>query len=193
MPGPRPKPDGERQRRNVPKKPPAGRSVVPAGVAHLPVEPPGPSSHWRPATKAEWRAVWIHPIMAAVDRALHEPELRRLFDLRDEREIIALIVRNQPVVEGSQGQDRMHPLYARLSTVESEIRQLEDRNGLNPKSMLDLGISFGQAKRSLDELAEGLNDNGEDGGDSGEEEDPRKVIDVGGSQARRSPPQARKA
>jgi len=175
MPGPRPKPDAQRQRRNAPKKPAVGRSVVPAGVSQLPVAPPKASTHWRPATKEAWTSVWVHPIMAAVDRALHEPELRRLFDLRDERETILIIVRADPMVEGSQGQIRMHPIYARLSAIEAEIRQLEDRNGLNPKSLLDLGLTFNQARRSLDELAKGANDDGQEDDDTDEEADPRQV------------------
>lgn len=185
MPGPRPKADAQRQRRNTPTKAAPGSRMLPAGVAQLPLDPPAPTKHWRAATKRGWAAVWTHPIMAAVDRALHEPELRRLFDLRDEREIIAAIVRASPVVEGSQGQERMHPLYARLSTVETELRNLEDRNGLNPKSMADLGISFAGAKKSLDDLAEGLeNDPTEECDD---ETDPRIVEATAVVTPRRSP------
>jgi hypothetical protein len=137
-------------------------------------------------TKTGWAAVWVHPIMAAVDRSLHEPELRRLFDLRDEREIISAIVRASPVVEGSQGQERMHPLYARLSTVETELRNLEDRNGLNPKAMADLGISFAGAKKSLDELAEGLEDDPTEDDGASEEADPR-TIEATATAVRRTP------
>jgi hypothetical protein len=148
---------------------------LPTPLATLPVKPPSASRHWRAKTKSDWQAVWVHPIMAAVDRALHEPELRRLFDLRDEREVISAIVRACPVVEGSQGQERMHPLYGRLSTVETELRNLEDRNGLNPKAMADLGISFAGAKKSLDDLAAGLEDGTSEDLDGEEEVDPRIV------------------
>ncbi len=148
--------------------------MLPAGVSRLPTKPPPATKHWLPATKRRWSAIWIHPIMAAFDRTLHEPQLRRYFNLLDEWELLSAIVRETPVVEGSQGQERMHPLYARLSTVETELRNLEDRNGLNPKAMADLGISFAGAKKSLDDLAEGLTDDPSED-DVDEDDDPRIV------------------
>ena len=177
MTGPRPKPEGQRQRRNPTKKPALGKSVIPAKIAApVAANVPKPTSRWRAVTKSDWKAIWSHPITMAMDRTLHEPQMRRLFDLRDDREVIAAIVRAEPVVEGSQGQSRPHPLMARLGQLESEIRQLEDRNGLSPKSMADLGVSFGAAKKSLDDLAQGIEDD-DDQGDFEDEEDPR-IIDI---------------
>jgi len=185
MPGPRPKTDAQRQRRNAPKKPATGRSVIPAGVAQLPVPPPEPTPRWIASVQEDWLAVWSHPVMAAVDRTLHERQLRRLFDLYHQREILTAIVEAQPVVDGSQGQERPNPMWARLGQVESELLALEDRNGLNPKALADLGITFAASKKSLAELAEGLTDDGSEDGQSGEEEDPRYVIEVGGTETPR--------
>lgn len=154
MPGPRPKPDAQRQRRNMPKKPATGTAIIPASAAEI---VPDPSPDWSDTVAADWQALWSHPILAAMDTALHEPTLRRLFDRRDEYRKLFAICMAAPLVEGSMGQSRANPLYSRLSAVESQLIALEDRTGLNPKAMADLGISFAGAVKSLDELAEGSN------------------------------------
>ena len=56
------------------------------------------------------------------------------------------------MVIGSQGQAVINPLYSALLKVDAEIRQLEDRIGMSPKSRISLGISIGQAKKSLADL-----------------------------------------
>ena len=46
----------------------------------------------------------------------------------------------------------INPLYSAMLKLDAEIRQLEDRIGMNPKSRVALGISIGQAKKSLADL-----------------------------------------
>lgn len=168
MPGPRPKPADRRQRRNEPKKGqlglPAGDS---AGITQLPAPPA--ARHWSAGIKTQWRELWTHTLAQAIDRTVHLPNLRLLFDLRDEREKMAAITRAQPLVEGSMGNVRPHPLFARLGVVEAKIIELEKSIGLNPKAALDLGMQFNEMQRSLDDLARsaGADDELED------EDDPR--------------------
>lgn len=179
-PGPRPKPAERRQRRNEPKKGSLTAVIPPESPKALPVPPA--CQHWSPRTKASWKALWGHALVQAVDRDVHLEMTRRLFDLRDEREKLSVIVRANPVVEGSQGQERAHPLYGRLGTVEGEILALEKEMGLTPKAALDLGLQFNEVRKSLDDLARSA------GGDEElDEEDPRlagvpttkaKVIDA---------------
>ena len=49
---------------------------------------------------------------------------------------------------------------------DAEIRSLEDRLGMTPKARLQLGVEFGKAVKTLDDLNKTLN--------ADEEEDPRK-------------------
>ena len=61
-------------------------------------------------------------------------------------------LREEPMSVGSQGQKILNPMYRQRSAVDAEIRQLEDRFGLHPKAGLQLGIVYGEAARSLEEL-----------------------------------------
>ena len=56
------------------------------------------------------------------------------------------------MITGSQGQAIVNPMYRQRTAVDAEIRQLEDRFGLHPKAGLTLGIVYGEAARSLEEL-----------------------------------------
>jgi len=141
--------------------------------------PPAPR-HWSAAIKAEWKGYWGHPLSQAADRTVHLHNVRTLFDLYDERDKVAIIVRAEPVTEGSQGQVRAHPLYPQLRALDGEILRREKEIGMTPKAALDLGLQFNEVRKSLDDLARSA------GGDEElDEEDPRlaaptkaKVIDA---------------
>jgi len=80
------------------------------------------------------------------------PALERLFSMYDERERMDIYLREEPMISGSQGQKILNPMYRQRTSVDAEIRQLEDRFGLHPKAGLTLGIVYGEAARSLEEL-----------------------------------------
>ena len=61
-------------------------------------------------------------------------------------------LRVNPMMVGHKGQAILNPLYRQRSAMDAEIRQLEDRFGLHPKAGLTLGIVYGEAARSLEEL-----------------------------------------
>ena len=56
------------------------------------------------------------------------------------------------MVVGSQGQVVLNPLYSAMLKLDAEIRQLEDRIGMNPKSRVSLGIQIGGLKKTLADL-----------------------------------------
>ena len=56
-----------------------------------------------------------------------------------------------------------------MSATDTEIRQLEDRFGLSPRARLTLGLTFGEAGHTLEELNRSL---GEEV-DYANDEDPR--------------------
>ena len=122
------------------------------------VVPPA-SDDWLEPARADWLAFWTSPLVAALLPATDEPAVRRLFGLRDERERMMRGIRRHRVVEGSEGQPRANPLYAQLVSLDSAILALEDRIGLNPQARLRLGISLGEAQRSLAQIADAVNGN----------------------------------
>jgi hypothetical protein len=68
-------------------------------------------------------------------------------------------------VLGSQGQYVLNPLYRQMVTLETEIRNLEDRFGLSPMARLKLGVTFGDAARSLADINANLEDDDDADGD----------------------------
>lgn len=113
---------------------------------------PDPPSTWLAVTRDAWAAMWTAEWFAgSFDMATGLPALVRLFDLRDTRERYAREARKQPLVTGSTGQPVLNPLGKAIPTLDTEIRQLEDRFGLNSKGRLGLGIStLDTAKRLAD-------------------------------------------
>ena len=126
-------------------------------VALLPPEPI-PTPGWLPVTKGEWHRLWTSPLAATMIPETDEPLVRRLFGLRDERERMMRVVRKSRIVGGSRGQPRANPLYSQISGLDAEIRQLEDRVGLSPRSRLQLGIQLGDAWKSLADLNAAFDD-----------------------------------
>lgn len=162
MPGPPPKQPGRRQRRNT-----ASMGVVVPGPGTAP-EVPEAAKEWLTTTKTQWVELWKSSIIKAY-APTDLPAMYRLFTLRDDRERYHRTVRKFPTVMGSMGQERLNPLMQTISTLDSEIRQLEDRFGLSPSARLRLGITLGEAARSLDDLMRGAVDDE----DPDDEEDPR--------------------
>jgi P27 family predicted phage terminase small subunit len=112
--------------------------------------PPAPSHLTERWVKA-WEIFWRSPFAQVVQPA-QMPALERLFSMYDERERMDIYLREEPMIAGSQGQKILNPMYRQRTSVDAEIRQLEDRFGLHPKAGLTLGIVYGEAARSLEEL-----------------------------------------
>lgn len=131
------------------------------------------------ATVAAWDRLWSSAVVQVVDLASDMEAVERWAALLDERERAFRAFRRQRMVEGSQGQPTLSPLWQVVRSCDTELRALEDRIGLSPKARLQLGITFAEAGRSLDELNRMLeaDDDAEDG-----VEDPRlRAIDVDAS------------
>jgi len=140
------------------KKPAArrqGRETKDIGVLpQIEVDPrsiPTPPAHLTERWVKSWEIFWASPFAQVVQPAQH-PALERLFSMYEERERMDVYLREEPMSVGSQGQKILNPMYRQRSAVDAEIRQLEDRFGLHPKAGLQLGIVYGEAARSLEEL-----------------------------------------
>ena len=103
-------------------------------------------------TQLWWEAFWTSDLASAIDEKSDQSIIYRLATLMDERERIYKQAKKDRLVVGSQGQVVINPLYSAMLKLDAEIRQLEDRIGMNPKARVSLGISIGQAKKSLADL-----------------------------------------
>lgn len=140
-----PKPPGRRQRRNA-----TGVGLVAVREGDLPalrVPPKG----LLPAQQAAWEAFWRSP-MAKLVLDADLPALHRLFRLRDEWERCFEASKSERLVEGSNEQLVLHPLYKHMTTLEKAIEGLEVQFGLSPLARLKLGVTFGEAKRSIEDI-----------------------------------------
>ena len=103
-------------------------------------------------TKLWWEDFWNSDLATAIDTKSDQQAVYRLATLIDERERIFKQAKKDRLVVGSQGQAVLNPLYSAMLKIDAEIRQLEDRLGMNPKSRISLGIQLGQMKKTLADL-----------------------------------------
>ena len=103
-------------------------------------------------TKLWWEDFWNSDLASAIDTKSDQSAVYRLATLIDERERIYKQAKKDRLVVGSQGQVVLNPLYSAMLKLDAEIRQLEDRMGMNAKARVSLGISIGQAKKTLADL-----------------------------------------
>ena len=103
-------------------------------------------------TKLWWGDFWDSDLASAIDTKSDQSAVYRLATLIDERERIFKQAKKDRLVVGSQGQAVLNPLYSAMLKIDAEIRQLEDRLGMNPKSRISLGIQLGQMKKTLADL-----------------------------------------
>jgi len=104
------------------------------------------------STKIWWNNFWNSDVASAIDIQSDLPVIERLASLIDERERIFKQAKKERLVVGSQGQAVLNPLYNAMLKIDAEIRNLEDRIGLNPKARVTLGIQLVSAKKSLSDL-----------------------------------------
>lgn len=140
---PLPKPPARRQGRH--------RHDVGTIAASATFQPPAPPAGLLAALSGEWERLWSSPL-ATTFTTSDVPALERLFELRDEAVRHQRAARRTPTVEGSKGQVVLNPVLRQRDALLAEIRQLEDRFGLSPRSRLQLGITLSEAHRSLDDL-----------------------------------------
>ncbi len=139
------KPAARRQRRNKPNL-----IVLDGGAKKVSVHaaPKGLLQE----TRASWQAFWGSPL-ARIIESTDLPALRRLFLLYDEHARCWRAFRTKRIVAGSRGQVRLNPLGQFICALASEIRQLERVFGFSPRARLQLGLTYGEAQRSLEDLA----------------------------------------
>lgn len=113
---------------------------------------PSPESGWLLRTKAAWATFWREGIAQLAQPADGEA-LRRLFALYDARERCWRLFLRRPNVTGSKGQTVLNPMGDFALKLDARIERLERAFGMTPAARLSLGIAFGEARKSLEDLA----------------------------------------
>lgn len=136
----------------------------------IPLPPPGLLAKIRD----RWISFWRSEMARIVDEERDRPALERLFTLYDERERAYQAFRRARLLKGSTKQPVVNPLWRHATaTLDPEIRQLEDRFGLTPRSRAQLGLAIGGLKKTLDDLNRELDD---DRDDDDQDQDPRLAV-----------------
>jgi hypothetical protein len=78
--------------------------------------------------------------------------LQRLFTYYDEWERSMRAYRRRRLVTGSTGQPKLNDLGKFCLELESKIERLEDKLGITPMARMRLGIAFGEARKTLEEI-----------------------------------------
>jgi P27 family predicted phage terminase small subunit len=135
--------------------------------------PPALGDGMLEVTRKSWNAFWASKLAQRVVATTDLPALRRLFSLYDERERALRAYRRERLVVGSTGQPVINPMAKVMVALDTEIRALEDRFGLSPAARIRLGIALGEAKKTLEDMNRGLDEDGDEKPET--EEDPRII------------------
>jgi len=133
-------------------------------VVSTPAGIPLPPADLLDTSVERWNAFWSSPLTRVIVPELDLDTIETLFRLRDERDRALRAGRRKRLVPGSQGQPVLNPLLDYAIKVQKDVRALEDRLASSPKSRLVLGVLFGDAHRSIDDLNTDL-DEADDLGD----------------------------
>jgi len=131
-----------------------GGAIVPL---HVPPAPKGVSR----TIAAEWAVFWRSEYAASLKWKRDGRAVTRLFELYDLHDRYLRAERRRPLVAGSTGQPIANPLGKRRDTIAAEIRQLEDRFGLNLRTAMQMGVTMTEWQKSLDDLIEDASDDGD--------------------------------
>jgi len=141
------KPPDRRQRRGSP-----ALTIVTYEDREAIPDIPAPPEDLSADNLAAWNTYWASALAQAVTLPTDLPALRRLFRMYDDLEQSWTKYMRDPEVDGSMGQRRISHFAKHIAELEPMIRALEDRFGLSPKARLELGVTLGDAARSLQDL-----------------------------------------
>jgi hypothetical protein len=119
----------------------------------MPTECPDPPDGLAPELVAEWNAYFDSPLAQATFDVIHLPALARLWRMRQEILDLGAAIDEEPVIRGSRGQPVLHPGTRLRSTLRAEVRLLEGRFGLDPRSRLSLGLDLVPTQKTIEDLA----------------------------------------
>lgn len=150
-------------------------------------KPHKPVPGWLKQTRDQWVEYWESDV-AQIIAGHHVPAVYRLFELRDAQSRALRLYKQQPMVDGSMKQPVVNPAMATVQALEKDIRALEDRLGMSPKSQANLGIKIGQAALTAADLNRMALEDADDSGGAGAslgtgDEEPDDVVEAEWSEA----------
>jgi phage terminase small subunit len=125
--------------------------------------PRSPYGAFLQGTKDRWSTIWTSPVGALIDRESDLPWLERFIVYYDEWLRAMKGYRKARLVRGSKGQPVINPLGDQALKLERELVRQAEKFGWTPLDRMRLGISFGEAVRSLDDINADLEDDDDDG------------------------------
>lgn len=119
------------------------------------VQIPQPPSDVEAETLERWETFW----RSGLSRVVEDVDLAavtRLFRYYDEWSRVERMYRSGDIiVEGSRGQESLHPLGKRLIELEGVIQQLEAKVGITALARARLGLTIGAAQLTWQQVARG--------------------------------------
>jgi P27 family predicted phage terminase small subunit len=103
-------------------------------------------------SRKRWRAYWLSNLAQAVDREVDLRRIERWIEISDEYEKVNAILKQTRLVKGSVGQPTLNPLVSYLSVLLAELRAAETELGMTPLARQRLGIAYGQARLTAQDL-----------------------------------------
>jgi P27 family predicted phage terminase small subunit len=103
-------------------------------------------------SRKRWQAYWRSNLVQAVDREVDLPRIERWIEISDEYEKVNAVVKQTRLVKGSVGQPTLNPLVSYLSVLLAELRAAETELGMTPLARQRLGIAYGQARLTAQDL-----------------------------------------
>jgi hypothetical protein len=157
MPGPPPKPAADRQ----------GRHRNDLGIIRAAGTSPEPPARLTAAAVEAWNAYWTD-VIAGVLRPGDAPLVDRWVRNLDRYHRIIRLADQEPVVEGSTGQQKPNGLYDLAFKIEASIKADEQQLGIGPLNRLRLGVKFAEGAKSLSDLTVDA--------EEGDDDDPRAFL-----------------
>ncbi len=127
--------------------------LIPAAAPSRPM--PDPPAGLLKGSRQRWAAFWRSPVAPAMIEA-DLPALSRWIVNVDEWTRAMRTFKRERLVKGSTGQPALNPLAGYLAQREAAIREAEEKFGMTPMARVRLGIAFGQAKLTAQELVKSL-------------------------------------
>ena len=103
-------------------------------------------------SRKRWRAYCLSNLARAVDRQVDLPRIEPWIEISDEYEKVYAIFKQTRLVKGSTGQPALNPLSGYIVSLWAELRTAETELGMTPLARQRLGIAYGQARLTAQDL-----------------------------------------
>jgi P27 family predicted phage terminase small subunit len=121
------------------------------------------------SSRKRWAAYWSSAVAQAADRVVDLHRVERWIRAVDEYERVLPVFRKTRLVKNAPGSVVLNPLAGYLNQLEAVIQRAETDLGLTPVARLRLGIAYGQARLTAEELNRALSEGERQIGDAGGE------------------------